>query len=236
MKKGICPFFEIKTVAYCKASPIKKMIPVDKVSSTKGLCNEDHYEDCSFFREASGSEKEMHEIRNFTMRSSYYFHPRHLWVSLGKNNQNEAKVGIDDFAQRIIGKIESISFPSKGKEFKENEVSFLVHSNGRTVKFVMPVNGIIKEVNEDLKSSPSLINERPYDEGWILTIQLTENGIKELFYGSCAKNWLNWEVERLYRVFSSDLGITINNGGEAISDFGKKISKEQWNRLISNFL
>jgi hypothetical protein len=53
MKERKCPFLETKTVTFCKAFP-SKMIPVDRMSSSEGLCNTCNYEECALYSEVSG--------------------------------------------------------------------------------------------------------------------------------------------------------------------------------------
>jgi glycine cleavage system H protein len=236
MKETNCPFLEITTVCYCKAFPVKKMIPAEKVTSAKGLCSTLHYQECSLFREISCSDRELTSVRGILLRSDYYYHPRHLWVHPFSVDENDVKVGIDDFAQKVIGDIERISFPPEGTAVKENSVCFLVSSAKGAVKTTAPVNGIIKEVNQRLLSDPSLVNDDPYLEGWVFTIGLMGDGIKGLFYGSCAKNWINWEVERLQRIVAADLGVTATNGGEAIADISGQLNKAQWAKIVSQFV
>ena len=80
MKETRCPFLETKTVMFCKAFP-SKMIPVDRMSSSEGLCNTCHYEECSLYSEVSGGVKGMENVRGFHLHSDYYYHPKHLWVA-----------------------------------------------------------------------------------------------------------------------------------------------------------
>ncbi len=133
-----CPFLEMTTVTYCKAFPVKKMIPLDRSMSEKGLCHTGNYRLCSAFRELEGPGTMTEYVRGFMLRPDYYFHPRHLWVAPGKESETEAKVGADDFSQRLVGKIDRISLPPEGSSVKENSVCFLLHSGDRTARMVAP--------------------------------------------------------------------------------------------------
>ena len=90
MGEDKCPFLEMTTVTYCKAFPTKKMIPVDRATSAKGTCHTGNYRLCSAFREIDGHESAADSVRGFSLRPDYYYHPRHLWVSPGKENDAEA--------------------------------------------------------------------------------------------------------------------------------------------------
>jgi len=235
MKEGKCPLLEITAVAFCKAYPVK-MIPLDKGSSTSGICHTSEFHECALYKERSKPYTGVESVRGFLLKSDYYLHPRHVWVSPSEENENGATLGIDDFCQKLIGKIDRVTIPSEGSTIKENAVCFLLHSGQRTVKMVSPVDGIIKTVNSKLASDPSVINRDPYDEGWLFTMHVHGEGLKGLFFGDSAKRWLTWEVERLQRTFSSELGLTATDGGESLSDISSKLTEAQWSRVINQFI
>lgn len=236
MKSETCPFLEVKTVVYCKAFPVKKMIPVERQSSSKGLCGSPHFQDCALFKEVSCSEREAQSIRGFLIKSDLYYHPKHLWVCIPGEGDHEVKIGIDDFAQKVIGKVERISYPPEKTAIKEGGVCFILHSGKRKVRMVAPVSGIIEKINQDVSSHPAIINEDPYCAGWLMKVRLTGDGIRGLFYGSAAQNWMRWEAERLLRMFASSFGATATNGGESLSDISAQLTEHQWGRVVSFFL
>jgi len=235
MKEKRCPFLETKTVTFCKAFP-SKMIPVDRMSSTEGLCNTCDFEECSLYAEVTSAGKGLESVRGFHLKSDYYYHPKHLWVAPGAGEEGEARVGIDDFAARLIGKVDRASVPSAGVSVKENSVCFLLHSGPRTVRLVSPVDGVVKAVNPKVASDPSLLNEEPYSEGWIFSVRLSGEAVKGLYHETVARKWFESEVERLHRVFSSDLGMTAMDGGEPHKDIGSRLNEAQWGKIVSQFL
>lgn len=235
MKEKRCPFLETKTVTFCKAFP-SKMIPVDRMSSSEGLCNTCNYEECALYSEVSGAGKGMESVNGFRLKSDYYYHPKHLWVAPSSGEEGEARVGIDDFAARLIGKVDRASVPAVGVTVKENSVCFLLHSGQRTVRLVSPADGVIKAVNPKVAADPSVLNEDPYSEGWIFSLRLKGDAVKGLYHETVARKWYESEVERLHRVFSSDLGMTAMDGGEAHKDIGSRLNEAQWGMIVSQFL
>jgi len=141
-----------------------------------------------------------------------------------------------DFAARLIGKVDRASVPSAGVSVKENSVCFLLHSGPRTVRLVSPVDGVIKSINPKVASDPSLLNEEPYSEGWIFSVRLQGEAVKGLYHETVARKWFESEVERLHRVFSSDLGMTAMDGGEPHKDIGSRLNEAQWGKIVSQFL
>ena len=235
MKERKCPFLETKTVTFCKAFP-SKMIPVDRMSSSEGLCNTCDFEECALYSEVSGAVKGMVNVRGFRLQSEYYYHPKHLWVAPSPGEEGEARVGIDDFASRLIGKVDRASVPAVGVAVKENSVCFLLHSGLRTVRLVSPASGVVKAVNPKVVADPSIVNVDPYSEGWIFSMRLKGDAVKGLYHETVARKWYESEVERLHRAFSSDLGMTATDGGEAHKEIGSRLSEAQWGMIVNQFL
>jgi glycine cleavage system H protein len=235
MKERKCPFLETKTVTYCKAFPVK-MIPVDSTSSSKGICNSINFQECSLYNEVSHAGRGIENVRGFRIKSDYYYHPKHVWVAPAPEDENEARIGIDDFACRLIGKIDRASVPGENMPVKENSVCFLLHSGDRTVRLVSPANGVIKAVNPKVAADPSILNDDPYNEGWIFSMRLKGSGVTGLYHKHVARKWLENEVERLQRVFTSDLGMTATDGGEPLADISGRLTEAQWGKVVSQFL
>lgn len=235
MKEKRCPFLETKTVTFCKAFP-SKMIPVDRMSSSEGLCNTCHYEECALYSEVSGVGKGMENVRGFHLKPEYYYHPKHLWVAPSSGGEGEARVGIDDFAARLIGKVDRVSAPAAGAAVKENGVCFLLHSGRRTVRMVSPADGVMKAVNPKVAADPSVINADPYSEGWVFSMRPRGDAVSGLYHETVARKWLESEVERLQRAFSCDLGMTATDGGEAHAEISSRLNDAQWGKIVSQFL
>jgi glycine cleavage system H lipoate-binding protein len=159
-----------------------------------------------------------------------------LWVAPSPDDENEARIGIDDFAGRLIGKIDRASLPGENMPVKENSVCFLLHSGQRTVRLVAPATGTIKAVNPKVAADPSILHEDPYSEGWIFSLQAKGNPVTGLYHKNVARKWFECEVERLQRVFSSDLGMTATDGGEALTDISGRLTDAQWGKIVSQFL
>ena len=235
MSEGKCPFLGIQTVTFCKAFPAK-MIPMDRALTSKGVCNSCSYTGCPQYQERGRPRLAVEQIRGFQYRSDYHLHPKHLWVFPSGETLHRLKVGIDDFAQKLIGKIDRVSLPAEGSSVKENAVTLLLHSGKRVVRMVSPANGIVAEVNPLLADEPDLINRDPFQDGWIYSMEAQTDTLKGLFHGNSIQQWLTWEAERLQRAFATELGITATDGGEALPDIGGKLTDTQWERISHLFI
>lgn len=235
MSERKCPFLETKTVTFCKAYPVK-MIPLDRMSSLSCLCNTHNYDECSLYGEVNRSDRGLENVRGFHLKPDCYYHPKHLWVMPSMDDEGNARVGIDDFAARLIGRIDRTSVPAAEMPMKENGVCFLLHSGQRTARLVAPANGILKAVNPSVAADPSILNRDPYSEGWIFSMRLKADALNGLYHGNVARKWYESEVERLQRTFSSDLGMTETDGGEAAADISGRLNDAQWGTVVRQFL
>ena len=92
----------------------------------------------------------------------------HEWARVeGK----KAYVGITDYAQKTLREINFIYMPKKGLKLKRLQVFATVESVKALSEVYSPISGQIIETNEELKSKPTMINQDPYGEGWIIILR-----------------------------------------------------------------
>ena len=94
----------------------------------------------------------------------------HEWVRV---EGDEAVVGITAFAQEQLGDITYVDLPSVGSSFEAGQEMGAVESVKAASEIYIPVSGDIVEINNDLDSAPELINESPYDAGWMVRVKLS---------------------------------------------------------------
>ena len=95
----------------------------------------------------------------------------HEWVKI----ENEiATVGITDFAQGELGDIVYIEVDSLGENLESESVFGTVEAVKTVSDLFMPLSGEIIEFNSELESSPELVNEDPYNSGWMIKIKLSD--------------------------------------------------------------
>jgi glycine cleavage system H protein len=96
------------------------------------------------------------------------FSKEHEWV---EKSDQIIIVGITEFAQDQLGDVVSIELPEVGIVFKQNDAMAIIDSVKASSDIYCPVDGEIIEVNEKLLEYPELINQSPYEEGWIVKIK-----------------------------------------------------------------
>lgn len=83
-------------------------------------------------------------------------------------------VGVTDYAQDSLGEVVYVELPEEGAEVTKDEPFGVIESTKAVSDLYSPVTGTVSEVNDTLLDSPDLINEDPYDEGWILRIDMSK--------------------------------------------------------------
>ena len=95
----------------------------------------------------------------------------HEWV---KADGNTVTIGITDFAQGELGDIVFVELPEEGDEMTKGESFGSVESVRTVSELYAPLNGKIVEVNEELEDSPELVNESPYEDAWMVKVELED--------------------------------------------------------------
>ncbi len=93
----------------------------------------------------------------------------HEWVRV---EGNQAIVGITDYAQGELGDIVYVEIEALGEDLKKEEIFGSVEAVKTVSDLFLPVSGTVTEMNEGLEDNPELINEDPYNKGWIVKMKI----------------------------------------------------------------
>ena len=171
------------------------------------------------------------KIKGFTFREDLFYLPNHIWI---KVEDDAVKVGVDDFALHLIGKIEKVRFPEK-PVISRGDTCWSIGSNDRMVSMTLPMPGEIVEINHAVSRDPQTVQKSPYNQGWLLKMKKpTEMG--HLLKGAKAEEWLEKEFEKLHQQFEGSVGVTITDGGEIVDDLFERLTDTEWSELIVRFL
>jgi len=97
----------------------------------------------------------------------------HEWV---RHEDGTATIGISEFAQDELGDVVFVELPSEDDELAAGADFGVVESIKAVSDIYAPVSGTVVGVNDALVDEPELINEDPYGEGWLLEVDLTDEG------------------------------------------------------------
>ena len=81
------------------------------------------------------------------------------------------EIGITDYAIEQLGDIVFVELPEVGSEFAKNEAFATIESVKAASEIYMPVGGRVVEINEKIVETPEILNESPYEDGWLIKIE-----------------------------------------------------------------
>lgn len=106
----------------------------------------------------------------------------HEWVKMEEGQK--ATVGITAYAQEQLGDIAFVELPEVGKSVKQFDEICSIESIKAASDVYAPLSGKVVEVNKKLESSPQLINSSPYQDGWIVKIEISDPNEKDKLMNS----------------------------------------------------
>ena len=105
------------------------------------------------------------------MDKTLKFTDSHEWVR--DNGDGTVTIGIPEHAQEMLGDVVFVDLPDVEDEVEAGESFSLVESVKAASDIYSPITGEVVEINEELEDSPELINEEPYEGGWIVKVKLS---------------------------------------------------------------
>jgi len=96
----------------------------------------------------------------------------HEWIRIEDNNTGF--IGITDFAQKELGDIVYVEINTEGEEVEQGSVFGTVEAVKTVSDLFMPITGKILEFNEELEDEPELVNNEPYEGGWMIKIEIKD--------------------------------------------------------------
>lgn len=178
------PFTEDELLEFVKKLLIKRE---DRISKT--LKPKVHI---THLKEAAGS-----KTPEFQIPGGVFISEGHCWANVSEDGT--AKVGLDDFAKKIIGKVDSIGLPNLGMVVKKGQALFNVNQGQRSISFKSPVSGKVKEINKFINQELDSLNFTPYDMNWVCEIDADEldSELPTLKIGKSAVSFYQEDIEKL---------------------------------------
>lgn len=172
----------------------------------------------------------------FYVAEDFYYHQGHSWVAF--ESSNVVRIGIDDFAQKLLGKPSYIKLPKVGSKIVQGIKGMQFLFDGKSIGLISPVDGDIIEINQGVLNNPELINEDPYHEGWLMKVRINRlnKNLTNLLSGQLAKDWMQQIVNRVSNRLTGKLGIVLQDGGIPVRGFAKEIAPDTWDQLAKEFL
>jgi glycine cleavage system H lipoate-binding protein len=171
----------------------------------------------------------------FRIIQGLFYHQGHSWAM--PEGQDLVRVGMDDFAQMMVGNPDSITLPDVGSIIEQGENAWQLEIDSKSIGMISPISGEVIEVNREILKSPGQINKDPYS-GWLLKVKAPsmKRDMKNLLSGNLAVSWMEHAVKSLQERMSGELGTVMQDGGTLISGFAKQLSPEDWDKIASEYL
>ena len=176
------------------------------------------------------------DIKGFKLPQGFYLHPGHTWVKIEEGST--VRVGLDDFALRLLGPLDQIQAPLMGKQLEQGREDISLRRDEHDAKLLSPVSGVVTDINPELREHGSRGNEDPYSEGWILRLHCASlrQDLRNLMIGEQASAYIGEEVERLYALIEETAGPLAADGGYLGDDIFGNLPQLDWQKLTRKFL
>ncbi len=175
-------------------------------------------------------------VAGFQVPENVRYHAGHTWAL--SESPDRVRVGMDDFASKLVGKIESIALPQRGRWVRQGQKIWTIFRDGKSVDMVSPIEGTVTDINESVMKDPELARKDPYGEGWLLTVQAPDSKInfRNLLGGTLARLWTEDSALRLQKRMPMALaGALAQDGGVAVDDLTAHMPDQDWATVTKEF-
>lgn len=127
----------------------------------------------------------------------YYYTKEHEWAQV---DENIVTVGITEFAQDQLGEIVYVELPEEGQKITQGQPFGVIESVKAVSDLYAPVSGTVIEINASLNDDPSVLNDDPVNEGWLVRIEMdTEKELANLMRAPDYKKLISEKQSLIFR-------------------------------------
>ena len=175
-------------------------------------------------------------VAGFQVPENLRYHAGHTWAL--SESRDLVRIGMDDFASKLVGKIDSITMPQRGRWVRQGQKIWTIFREGKSVDMVSPIEGTISDVNDAVVKDPELARKDPYGEGWLLTVQAPDakTNFRNLLGGMLARVWTEESALRLRKRMPVAMASALaQDGGVAVDDITAHLPNEDWAAVTREF-
>lgn len=178
----------------------------------------------------------MKDVKGFDVADGYYFHDGHTWASI--DSGGIIRIGLDDFFFKVLGGPDAFELPLMGQELNQGKVGWGMKRKDNLADVLSPVDGVITEVNTDIRQSADSAKDDPYGDGWLFTVHNSDikGAVKELMVDNDSVEWTENEVSTLEEMIETVAGPSAADGGLISPDVFGNLPELGWQNLASMFL
>jgi glycine cleavage system H lipoate-binding protein len=170
----------------------------------------------------------------FYFPEGFYYHQGHSWAI---PQGSLIKVGIDDFAQKMIGRIDTVDITPVGSSIEQGGIGWRLTVDSKNIDMLSPIMGEVVEINKKVLENSEIINQDPYGEGWLMIVRPHNRDVnfKNLLTGKSAKACVEVSIDILIEGKGSNFGLMYQDGAAPVSGIARTLSPENWDSLVKNF-
>jgi glycine cleavage system H protein len=174
-------------------------------------------------------------VEGFLTPQHIGYHPGHGWLI--RERKNVMRVGADEFAAALLGKIDKIELPRPGQWIRQGQKVLAFYRGGERTEMVSPTEGEVLAVNSELAENPGELRQDPYGKGWLLTVHVPdeENTNRNLIPQGLVHNWMRDAVQRLYSLQPNMAGAVAADGGRPADDLLAALPDLNWKKTTGEF-
>ncbi len=176
-------------------------------------------------------------VSGFEMPENFRYHPGHTWAL--SESPTMVRVGLDDFAARLVGKADGLVLPKRGQWIRQGQKFATLTREGKKAELVSPIEGEITDINEAALRDALLPGRDPYGEGWLMTVMSPDmkTNFRNLLNGTLARQWMKDAADKLRQRIPAmaTAGAMAQDGGVALADLGGQIPDETWAEVAHEF-
>jgi len=172
----------------------------------------------------------------FLLPEAASYHPGHSWAAPAGHGR--FRVGLDDFAQKLLGKAAEIVLPDLGTRLAQGAPAYALNVEGRRFDLPSPLTGRVVARNDSALRDPGVVNGDPYGNGWLLEIEAPRwsSGARSLLRGGRAKEWLARTEAALRLRMNPEVGAVLQDGGVPVPGIARALSEDGWDQLARELL
>jgi glycine cleavage system H lipoate-binding protein len=170
----------------------------------------------------------------FRLPEGRYYHLGHSWAV--PEGHQTVKVGIDDFAQKLVGKINGVQIPALGSALRQGDKGWTLKVDSKAIDMLSPVGGKVVAVNEEVIHSPDALNQDPYNN-WLMEVETPKFSVdkRQLLSGTLAKRWMEDVRENLLSRMNYNLGLVYQDGGLLVDGMARNLDREKWDDIVKDY-
>jgi CheY-like chemotaxis protein len=180
------------------------------------------------------SESEKMGEREFAIPGGVFISDVHCWVNVAQDGT--ARIGIDDFAKKLIGEIDDIEFPNLGMNIKQGQTLFSIKQGNRSIPFKSPLSGMVSKINNELTEDIEVLDISPYEKNWICIVDADnlDTELADLNIGKSAVKLYQDDLDKYISILK-EMKVGKTEKGELYLGELQNFDEKNWHMVVSDF-